>query len=50
MSVSFLMQVALQDNVTRTAFSSTADFEVRSPKLLNVCPLSPLLCVLTRHA
>ncbi len=26
------------DGVTRTSFSSTANFEVRSPKLLNVRP------------
>ena len=30
------LQVTLMDAVTRTAFSSTANFEVRSSKLLNV--------------
>ena len=30
------VQVTLMDSVTRTAFSSTANFEARSSKLLNV--------------
>jgi hypothetical protein len=34
--ISLGLQVTLMDAVTRTAFSSTANFEVRSSKLLNV--------------
>lgn len=39
------VQVALMDSIARTAFSSTANFEVRSSKLLNVRSCYSALCL-----
>jgi PAP_fibrillin len=48
--VSAETQVALMDSFTRTAFSSTANFEVRSSKLLNVRAAHPVPDICRAHA